>query len=39
MDKYMGALFLPHTNAHLFPTVCKYLDAKCQMIQSERKVS
>ena len=36
MDKYMGALFLPHTNAHLFPTVCEYLDAKCQMIQSER---
>ncbi len=36
MDKYMGALFLPHTEAHLFPTVCEYLDTKCQMIQSER---
>ena len=36
MDKYMGALFLPHTNARLFPDVSKYLEANSQMIQSER---
>ena len=39
MDKYMGALFLPHTDARLFPDVNKYLEANSQMIQSERKAS
>jgi uncharacterized 2Fe-2S/4Fe-4S cluster protein (DUF4445 family) len=39
MDKYMGALFLPHTDAHLFPAVSEYLETKCQMIRSERKAS
>ncbi len=36
MDKYMGALFLPHTDARLFPDVSKYLEANSQMIRSER---
>ena len=36
MDKYMGALFLPHTDAHLFPAVSKHLEANCRMIQRER---
>ncbi|HID29710.1 MAG TPA: DUF4445 domain-containing protein, partial [Desulfobacterales bacterium] len=39
MDKYMGALFLPHTDAHLFPAVSKYLEANCRMIQRERGAS
>ncbi len=37
MDKYMGALFLPHTEGRLFPAVSEYLEANCQMIRSERK--
>ncbi|MBW1678198.1 MAG: DUF4445 domain-containing protein [Deltaproteobacteria bacterium] len=37
MDKYMGALFLPHTDARLFPAVSKYLEANCKIIRSERK--
>ena len=37
MDKYMGALFLPHTEAGLFPDVSEYLEANCQMIRNERK--
>jgi len=37
MDKYMGALFLPHTDARFFPHVSKYLEANSQMIQDERK--
>jgi uncharacterized 2Fe-2S/4Fe-4S cluster protein (DUF4445 family) len=37
MDKYMGALFLPHTDNRLFPAVSEYLEASCKMIQSERK--
>jgi uncharacterized 2Fe-2S/4Fe-4S cluster protein (DUF4445 family) len=36
MDKYMGALFLPHTDARLFPDVSKYLGANSQMILSTR---
>jgi len=39
IDKYMGALFLPHTDAHLFPAVSKYLEANRKMIRSERKGS
>jgi uncharacterized 2Fe-2S/4Fe-4S cluster protein (DUF4445 family) len=37
MDKYMGALFLPHTDARFFPHVSEYLEANSQMIQDERK--
>jgi uncharacterized 2Fe-2S/4Fe-4S cluster protein (DUF4445 family) len=37
MDKYMGALFLPHTDARFFPHVSEALEANHQMIQSERK--
>jgi uncharacterized 2Fe-2S/4Fe-4S cluster protein (DUF4445 family) len=37
MDKYMGALFLPHTDARFFPHVSQYLEANSEMIQSERK--
>jgi uncharacterized 2Fe-2S/4Fe-4S cluster protein (DUF4445 family) len=37
MDKYMGALFLPHTDARFFPHVSEVLDTNCQMIQSQRK--
>jgi len=37
MDKYMGALFLPHTDAGLFPNVGSYLEANCEMIQNKRK--
>jgi uncharacterized 2Fe-2S/4Fe-4S cluster protein (DUF4445 family) len=39
MDKYMGALFLPHTDAHLFPAVSEYLEANCKMIRRERGAS
>jgi len=39
MDKYMGALFLPHTEAGFFPDVIKHLDANCQLIHNERKTS
>jgi uncharacterized 2Fe-2S/4Fe-4S cluster protein (DUF4445 family) len=37
MDKYMGALFLPHTETRLFPAVSEYLEANRKMIRSERK--
>jgi uncharacterized 2Fe-2S/4Fe-4S cluster protein (DUF4445 family) len=37
MDKYMGALFLPHTDSRFFPHVSESLEANYQMIQSERK--
>ena len=37
MDKYMGALFLPHTDARLFPHVSKHLEANSQIIRDERK--
>jgi uncharacterized 2Fe-2S/4Fe-4S cluster protein (DUF4445 family) len=37
MDKYMGALFLPHTDARFFPHVSEALEANYQMIQRERK--
>jgi uncharacterized 2Fe-2S/4Fe-4S cluster protein (DUF4445 family) len=36
MDKYMGALFLPHTEARLFPEVSDYLEANFKMIEKER---
>ncbi len=39
MDKYMGAIFLPHTEARLFPDVSKYLEANFEVIRSERKAS
>jgi uncharacterized 2Fe-2S/4Fe-4S cluster protein (DUF4445 family) len=39
MDKYVGALFLPHTEARLFPNVIKHLEANCQVISNERKTS
>jgi uncharacterized 2Fe-2S/4Fe-4S cluster protein (DUF4445 family) len=39
MDKYMGALFLPHTDAHLFPAVSEYLETNCKMIRREREAS
>jgi uncharacterized 2Fe-2S/4Fe-4S cluster protein (DUF4445 family) len=37
MDKYMAALFLPHTDARFFPRVSESLEAKAHMIQSERR--
>jgi uncharacterized 2Fe-2S/4Fe-4S cluster protein (DUF4445 family) len=37
MDKYMGALFLPHTDSRFFPHVSEALEANYQMIQRERK--
>jgi len=37
MDKYVGALFLPHTDSRFFPRVSEALEANYQMIQSERK--
>jgi len=37
MDKYMAALFLPHTETRLFSNVTDYLDAACEMIWNERK--
>jgi len=37
MDKYMGALFLPHTDAKLFPRVSEYLESNLAMVRSERK--
>lgn len=37
MDKYMGALFLPHTDARFFPHVSEALETNYQMIHSERK--
>jgi uncharacterized 2Fe-2S/4Fe-4S cluster protein (DUF4445 family) len=39
MDRYMGALFLPHTEDGLFPNVISYLEANCQKICHERKTS
>jgi uncharacterized 2Fe-2S/4Fe-4S cluster protein (DUF4445 family) len=39
MDKYVGALFLPHTEAGFFPEVIKHLEANCQVICNERKTS
>jgi uncharacterized 2Fe-2S/4Fe-4S cluster protein (DUF4445 family) len=37
MDRYMGALFLPHTETRLFPAVSEYLEANRKMVRSERK--
>lgn len=39
MDKYMGALFLPHTESRLFPRVSEGLEAKRDSIMAERKVA
>jgi uncharacterized 2Fe-2S/4Fe-4S cluster protein (DUF4445 family) len=39
MDKYMGALFLPHTEDRLFPHVTHYLEASSAMIRHERNGS
>jgi uncharacterized 2Fe-2S/4Fe-4S cluster protein (DUF4445 family) len=36
MDKYMGALFLPHTDARLFPEVSAQLKMQFDMIEKER---
>jgi uncharacterized 2Fe-2S/4Fe-4S cluster protein (DUF4445 family) len=36
MDKYLGALFLPHTDGRLFPHVSQYLEANWEMVQKER---
>ncbi|MDY6988850.1 MAG: ASKHA domain-containing protein [Thermodesulfobacteriota bacterium] len=36
MDKYMGALFLPHTEDRLFPHVSHYLETSSDMIREER---
>lgn len=36
MDKYMGALFLPHTEERLFPHVSHYLETSSDMIREER---
>ncbi len=38
MDKYMGALFLPHTDSRFFSSVNKSLEANCRMIQNQRDV-
>ncbi len=39
MDKYMASLFLPHTDARLFPHVSKYLEDNWKRIGAERTVS
>ena len=39
MDKYMAALFLPHTDARLFPHVSQYLEDNWEMIRTERTPS
>ena len=39
MDKYMGALFLPHTEGRLFPHVSHYLETSSDMIREERNNS
>ena len=36
MDKYMAALFLPHTDARLFPEVSAHLKRRFEMIEKER---
>jgi hypothetical protein len=36
MDKYMGALFLPHTDSRLFPEVSAYLKRQGELIEKER---
>ena len=36
MDKYVGSLFLPHTEARLFPDVSGYLEAQKSEIRSQR---
>lgn len=37
MDRYMAALFLPHTDARLFPNVMHALEQNLDKIRSERK--
>lgn len=39
MDKYIGALFLPHTEGRLFPDVSNYLETTSKIIRKERKAS
>jgi len=39
MDKYIGALFLPHTEDGFFPDVIRSLQANCRMICNERKIA
>jgi uncharacterized 2Fe-2S/4Fe-4S cluster protein (DUF4445 family) len=39
MDKYMAALFLPHTEARLFPGVSKYLEDNWEMIRAQRQAA
>jgi uncharacterized 2Fe-2S/4Fe-4S cluster protein (DUF4445 family) len=39
MDKYMGALFLPHTDAGLFPAVSKHLKDNSEVIRKQREAS
>jgi uncharacterized 2Fe-2S/4Fe-4S cluster protein (DUF4445 family) len=39
MDKYMGALFLPHTESRLFPNVGKYLEANWALVRRAREDS
>ncbi len=36
IDKYMAALFLPHTDVRLFPEVGKLLEANWETVRSER---
>jgi len=37
MDKYMGALFLPHTESRLFPDVTVYLNESRSVAHQERR--
>jgi uncharacterized 2Fe-2S/4Fe-4S cluster protein (DUF4445 family) len=39
MDKYMAALFLPHTEARLFPSVSQYLEDNWEMIRAQRQAA
>jgi hypothetical protein len=39
MDKYMGALFLPHTEDSFFGDVINFLETNCQMIRNQRKTA
>lgn len=39
MDNYIGALFLPHTEARFFPHVSKLLQSNCQMIYKAREAA
>jgi uncharacterized 2Fe-2S/4Fe-4S cluster protein (DUF4445 family) len=39
MDKYMASLFLPHTEAGLFPKVSEHLKERMEIIEKERNAS